>query len=395
MNAVSGQSELRSQRTNLARPLRVAVVYHLWPHYRAAVVAAMDKSANIQYDFYGSGLPYQGIKHMAPESFRSFVKAPFRLFKRAMWQPKAVSAAMWGDYDALIYLADLNFVSTWVAAILARLRGRPVLFWAHGWLKPESDMKRRIRNLYFGLANRMLLYAERGKRLGIAAGYPEDKISVIYNSLDVDAADRIVARIEAGELASVRPQTLFADPSLPLLICTARITPLCRFDLLLQAAAMLKAQGKPVNILLVGDGPERPALEASARELGLNVHFYGACYDEEITGQLIYHADLTVSPGKIGLTAMHTLGYGTPAITHNNLDLQMPEVEALTDGVTGSLFACDDAASLASAINDWLSVGRDRQLVRNNCRAAVHDRWNPHVQAALIERVILEVTGNG
>lgn len=395
MNAISGQSELGGKRLTLERPLRVAVVYHLWPHYRSAVVAAMDKSSNIQYDFYGSGLSYQGIKHMAPESFRSFIKAPFHLFKRAMWQPKAVSAAVSGDYDALIYLADLNFVSTWVAAVLARLRGRPVLFWAHGWLKPESDMKRRIRNLYFGLANRMLLYAERGKRLGIAAGYPQDKISVIYNSLDVDTADRIVARIESGELASIRPQTLFADPTLPLLICTARITPLCRFDLLLQAAAMLKAEGKPVNILLVGDGPERPALEATATELGLNVHFYGACYDEEITGQLIYHADLTVSPGKIGLTAMHTLGYGTPAITHDNLDLQMPEVEALTDGVTGSLFACDDAASLASAINDWLSADRDRQVVRDNCRAAVHDRWNPHVQAALIEQVILEVTGNG
>lgn len=378
----------------LDRPLRVAVVYHLWPHYRSAVVAAMDKSTNIQYDFYGSGLPYQGIKHMAPESFRSFVKAPFRMVGRAMWQPKAVSAAVSGNYDALIYLADLNFVSTWVAAVLARLRGRPVLFWAHGWLKPESGMKRRIRNLYFGLANRMMLYAERGKRLGVAAGYPESQIAVIYNSLDVEAADSIVARIESGALASVRPQSLFADPSLPLLICTARITPLCRFDLLLKAADMLKAQGKPVNILLVGDGPERPPLEASAKELGLSVHFYGACYDEEITGQLIYHADLTVSPGKIGLTAMHSLGYGTPAITHDNLDQQMPEVEALTDGVTGSLFRCDDASSLAAAISDWLAAGRDRQVVRQNCRAAVHDRWNPDVQAALIEQVILEVTGN-
>ena len=371
------------------RKLRAAVVYHVWPHYRAAVVAAMDGSTRVDYDFFGSGEPYLGIKHMDPSLFRRFVRAPFHLFKRAMWQPKAIAVALSRDYDALIYLADLNFVSTWVAAAIARLRGRPVMFWAHGWLKPETSAKRRLRNLYFGLADRMLLYAERGKRLGEAAGYPGEKITVVYNSLDVDKADAVVARIEDGSLADRRPQALFADPARPLVICTARITALCRFDLLLRAAALLEERGAALNILLVGEGPERPALETMALELGLSVHFYGACYDEEITGQLIYHADLTVSPGKIGLTAMHTLMYGTPAVTHDDLDAQMPEVEALTDGVTGALFRRNDAASLADAIGDWLGAGHDRARVRAACRAAVHERWNPHVQADIIERAVL------
>ena len=371
------------------RKMRAAVIYHVWPHYRAAVVAAMDGSALVEYDFFGSGETYQGIKHMDPGHFRRFVRAPFRYFNRLMWQPKAVGVALSGDYDALIYLADLNFVSTWIAAAIARLRRRPVLFWAHGWLKPESGAKRRVRNLYFGLADRMLLYAERGKRLGAAAGYPAGKITVVYNSLDVDRADAIVARIEDGSLATVKPQTLFADPGRPLAICTARITPLCRFDLLFEAAAILQRRGTPLNVLLVGDGPERSALEAMAAELNLPVCFYGACYDEDVTGQLLYHADLTVSPGKIGLTAMHTLMYGTPAITHDDLDEQMPEVEALNDGVTGALFRRNDADSLADTIGNWLAAGRDRATVRAACRAAVHDRWNPHVQAKIIEQAVI------
>jgi glycosyltransferase involved in cell wall biosynthesis len=354
----------------------------------------MDRSVRIDYDFFGSGEPYQGIKHLEPEAFRHFVKAPFRMIKRAMWQPRAVSAALWGNYDAIIFLADLNFVSTWFAASLSRLRGRPVLFWAHGWTKPESAAKRAIRSLYFNLADRMLLYAERGKRLGAAAGYPEKKMTVIYNSLDVERADMIVARIECGDLATVRPQSFFVDDWLPLIICTARITPLCRFDLLLKAASILRDQGQPVNILLVGDGSERVTLERMAEELSINVHFYGSCYDEDIVGQLIYHADVTVSPGKIGLTAIHTLMYGTPAITHNDLNRQMPEVEALTDELTGKLFAHDNEASLATVISEWISTARDRAAVRTACRAAVHTRWNPHVQAALIERAILEVTAN-
>lgn len=376
--------------TTGTRRKRVAVMYHIWPHYRAAVVASLDRSTETDYTFFGSGETYQGIVHMAPDRFKRFARAPFRYVKSVMWQPAAIRAALSGDYDAIIFLADLNFASTWIAAAICRARGIPVLFWAHGWLKPESGKKRRIRNLYFGLANRMLLYAERGKKLGAAAGYPAEKITVVYNSLDVDRADAIVERIESGELDNAHPASFFADASLPLIICTARITPLCRFDLLFEAAADLSKRGAPINILLVGDGPERASLTAMAETLGLNVHFYGACYDEELTGQLIYRSDLTVSPGKIGLTAMHTLMYGTPAITHANLDEQMPEVEALMEGVTGSLFVQNDAHSLADTIHDWLGAGRDRAAVRSACRAAVHDMWNPDAQAAIIERALTE-----
>lgn len=369
--------------------LRVAVVYHFWPHYRAAVVTALDASTQVSYTFFGSGKPCEGIKHMEPNQFRRFVYAPFYVLGGIVWQPKAIRLAFSGDFDVIIFLADIHFASTWVAAMMARARGKPVLFWAHGWLRKESGAKRRIRNTYYRLANRMMLYAERGRQLGAASGYPADRIDVIYNSLDVDRADALVARIEAGLLALLQPQSFFANPERPLAICTARLTSLCRFDLLLKAAALMRERGTELNILLVGEGPARLDLERLAADLGLAVHFFGACYDEEITGQLIYHSDLTVSPGKIGLTAMHTLMYGTPAITHDDLDHQMPEVEALTDGVTGALFRHDDVESLASTIDKWLKAGHDRAVVRAACRAAVHNRWNPNVQAKLIESTVL------
>ncbi|SFS10900.1 glycosyltransferase [Sphingomonas jatrophae] len=374
------------------RTLRVAVIYHIWPHYRMAVAEALDRSARIQYSFYASGEPYQGIVHGDMTQVRRFIRAPFRQRGKMLWQPEAVKAASAG-YDAIIYLGDPNFASTWTGAALARLRGVPVLFWAHGWRRAEAGAKRRMRNLFFGLAQRILVYNERAKRLGAEAGYPDERITVIYNSLDVARADDIVSRIEAGTLKDVRPQSLFAEPARPLLICTARLTNLCRFDLLLEAAERLKAAGRPVNVLLVGDGPERASLEADAVRRGLSVHFYGACYDEAVIGQLIYHADLTVSPGKIGLTAMHSLMYGTPAITHDDLNEQMPEVEAIEPGRTGLLFRHDDAGSLTDAIAGWLDSSPDRAAVREAARRVIHSKWNPETQALLIEQAVLEVTG--
>ncbi|WP_315764607.1 glycosyltransferase family 4 protein [Sphingomonas sp. Y38-1Y] len=374
----------------MGEPLNVAVVYHVWPHYRAAVMAAMDRSARVRYTFFGSSEWFRGIEPADVGAVRRFVRAPFAYHGRLMWQRAAVAVARDRRFDAIVYLGDPNFVSTWIGAAIARLRGVPVLFWAHGWLRREVGAKRMMRRAFYALADRMLVYAERGRALGIAAGHDPARITVVYNSLDVARADAIVAEIEGGGFAEHRPQALFAAPDRPLLICTARLTPLCRFDLLFEAAARLAGDGMPVNILLIGDGPSRAALEHQAKVRGLAVHFFGACYDERVLGPLTYHADLTVSPGKIGLTAIHSLMYGTPAITHGDLDTQMPEVEAIEPGVTGALFEAGDVASLAATIRDWLAAPRSRAAVRESARGAIHARWNPETQARIVEQVVLD-----
>lgn len=375
------------------QPLKVAVIYHFWPHYREPLMCAMDANKQIDYDFFGSGEAMEGILHANPTAVARFVKAPYRISGRMVWQSKAVKAAICGDYDALIFLANPNFMSTWAAALVARLRGKPVLFWGHGWLRPEGFLKTLVRKVYFALSRRFLVYSERGKRMGVASGFPADKITVIYNSLDVEKADLIIARIERGELETIIPQSMFVEQNRPLIICTARLTAKCQFNLLLDAAAILSSRSMPINVLLVGDGPARIQLQEQATQLGLAVHFFGACYDEEMTGQLIYHSDITVSPGKIGLTAIHSLMYGTPAITHDDLDEQMPEVEAIVAGETGAFFARGNATSLADTIERWLITAPPRRQIRDAARQEIRFRWTPQVQAKIIETSVLQVTG--
>lgn len=375
-------------------PLRVAVVYHAWPHYRQAVMQAMDRSGRIAYDFYGSGEALEGVLHADTGAVARFVPAPFRRWGKLLWQGKAVQVAAGRRYQALIMLADPHFASTWAAAALARVKGTPVLFWGHGWLAAESRTKAAVRRAYFALSHRLLVYGERGKRLGVEAGFAAGRITVVYNSLDVARADAVIARIESGAADAPHPRTLFAEPAHPLLICTARLTARCRFDLLVEAAALLAREGRAVNVLLVGDGPERPALERLAAEREVALHVFGACHDEEILGPMIYHSDLTVSPGKIGLTAMHSLMYGTPAVTHGDFDAQMPEVEAIEEGRTGAFFRRGDAKDLAATIARWLDAPISRSQVRAQARAAIRAKWTPQGQARIIEQAVLQVTGH-
>lgn len=75
--------------------------------------------------------------------------------------------------------------------------------------------------------------------------------------------------------------------------------------------------------------------QVKSYNLANNIWFYGACYDEIKNAALIYNADLCVSPGNVGLTAMHSMVFGTPVITHNDFKWQMPEFEAIEPGKTG------------------------------------------------------------
>lgn len=116
--------------------------------------------------------------------------------------------------------------------------------------------------------------------------------------------------------------------------------------------------------------------------------FYGACYDEKPNAELIYNADLCVAPGNVGLTAMHTMVFGTPVISHNDFKWQMPEFEAIHPNETGDFFEYKNTESLASTISNWFSVHKsDRAEVRRFCYHEIDTQWNPNFQIKVIRKL--------
>lgn len=365
----------------------VAVIYHLFPHYRLPIMKALDSSEEYRFVFFGDDREYEGILPADPRAVRFFCPSRFFKLGRFFWQSAAILRAAGGNFDAVIFLANPNFLSTWIGALVARATGKKVLFWAHGWLKPEFGFKRATRNAFFRLAHVVLVYGERAKQLGTQSGFPAARIKTIYNSLDYDSAQTVTKAIRRGGAAGANPRIFFRNSD-PIIICTARLTPLCELDLLLKAAKLLKDRSRPINVLLVGEGPSRPALETLAAELGLSVYFLGACYEETKLGPLIFYSDLMVQPGKMGLTVIHSLMYGTPAVTHSDLDQQMPEAEAITPGETGLLFRKGNVSDLADKIEQWLESSADREVVRQKCVSTVESKWNPVVQKNLIQEAL-------
>ena len=261
-------------------------------------------------------------------------------------------------------------------------------------MRDERGLKRLVRNLFYRLAHGLLLYGNRAKAIGIRNGFPKENLYVIYNSLDYRHQSELREAIERSRLSSIRNQ-FFKNAACPVLICTGRLNKLKRIDLLLDAMFLLLDEGLHTSLLLVGEGPEEAALRARALERGLSVHFFGACYEEERLAELIMSANLTVSPGQVGLTAMHSLAYGVPVVTHDDVHNQMPESEAIVPGKTGDLFRHGDVVDLAEVLKRWIHRPWPDAMARKECIAIMERFYNPQYQANIIARAVAGCPAEG
>jgi len=173
----------------------------------------------------------------------------------APWHPTVVHAH---DYKSAFY--------AWLAS---RQRPAPLVATLHGW----ADASRALRvynRMELALLRRfdalVVVAAAQAERLR-AAGIPASRIHQIDNAIEPPQA--------VGEPAGALRRELGLPEHAYVFGAVARLAPEKNLDLLLDAFAAMDDHASV--LLLVGDGPDRAALEAQAQRLGLGerVRFAG------------------------------------------------------------------------------------------------------------------------
>jgi glycosyltransferase involved in cell wall biosynthesis len=279
------------------------------------------------------------------------------------------------DVKAIIFLGNPYILSNWIYSLTAIALGKKAIYWTHGWLGMEKGIRGSIRKSYYKLADSLLLYGQRAKKIGINLGFDPNTLHVIYNSLNYYIQCDIRDKLISSGARTASPATF---------LFVGRLTAEVHLDVAFRALAELKTQGINASLNVIGNGHMREALGKLARSLDVDVRFLGEIYDEEEIGKQMLAARAVVSPGKVGLLAMHALAYGTPVLTHGNFDKQMPEFEAIQDDITGGFFRQGDAADLARLMRVWL----EKKPSTDASKAAIEmieKNYTPSVQRKLIE----------
>ncbi len=369
---------------------KVGIVYHFFAHYRSAIIHELIEHGQFHYLFVGDVAdPLKSGIEACPIEKRRFIPTRSRFFGRFLVQAGVIRLALSRELDVIIYLGDAQFLTTWISAALARLAGKRVIFWSHGWPRLESGLKDWLRCWFYRLANGMVLYGNRSKAIGVSKGFDPRTLHVIYNSLNYGKQKNLRNQIRDEEVIKLR-QELFKKIDTPVVICTGRLVGYRRLDLVIEALGRLNDEGHAVNLVLVGEGPEHANLAELARRKGLEqaVVFFGACYDERKLATLIRASNVTVIPGQVGLTAMHSLAYGVPVIAHDNPDDQGPEWEAIVPGVTGDYYQYGNVRDLARKIYAWTYNTTTRQNFRSACFAVIEKYYNPVYQRKVMDQAV-------
>jgi glycosyltransferase involved in cell wall biosynthesis len=248
-----------------------------------------------------------------------------------------------------------KFGSNAWGTLCGRLAGVPaVIAHEHMWSYTESSGLRRLvdRRLVGPGADALVAVSREGAKqmveiVGVAPGH----VTYIPNGVaDAPPPDRARARelLDAGEDETI--------------VCSvALLRPEKELGMLVEATAALRAQHPRIRTVIVGEGPERPALEALIERLGAAEAVTLAGYRDDVQ-TILPGCDLAVccsrfEGGPLSVMEYMEAGLATVATRVGGLP------EMLADGECGVLVEPGDAAALAAGIGSLLEDPVEREEI--------------------------------
>jgi glycosyltransferase involved in cell wall biosynthesis len=305
----------------------------------------------------------------------------------APWAAKAVAKVAIAEQVSVIHAAS-NHVNALPALLAARNFGIPFQYEMRGlWeltrvsRQPGFENSQAFRQgleleaLVARSADRLFVISEQlGRYVQAQWGVAPERIGLLPNCVDAE-------KFKPLDAALVEPDTLGFAGSL---------IGYEGLDTLLEALALLAAQGRVVRLRIAGDGEARKALESLAQRLGLGrqVAFLGRVAPEAAQA-MIARSALVCLPRKPfevchivpPIKLVEALAMGKPVI--------VPDLPVFRDELgldpPGWFFQSGDAASLAQVIDQVLSEPQRLSAMGQKARDYVlaQRTWAPFAQRLL------------
>lgn len=274
------------------------------------------------------------------------------------------------QYRPDCFIASFSAVNNMMLA--GRMSGVPVrMAWYHTVsgthaLNHDSSalerwyLRNRKRTVYSLTTHLVAVSKAAAQDLQQVYSIPPDKCSVMSVLMDDPAIGN-----EEGE-----------RPRRPLQItCVGALTRTKGQDVLIRALPALVDRFPQLQVEFVGDGPDREAYEALAKELGVtsNCCYVGAVPHREVLERMA-SSWVVVVPSRaeaLGAVNMESLAMGTPVVASDTGGIG----EVIRDGVDGFLVAPEDPAALAARIERLFTDRNEWRMMSMAARQGFLDRF--------------------
>jgi len=359
---------------------RIGIVQRVLPAYRVRLfdLLAEAYSGDVSV-FAGEGRHEEMIAAATPEKVNYFPANNHHIFRDSFyfcWQSNLLEWLRQWDPDVLILEANPRYILSRAAVRWMRAKGGKVIGWGLGAkniVKDVFGIRRTMRQIFLMQFDAMLTYSSRGASEYAALGMNKARIFVAPNA----------AAPKPTHALPERPPQYRAGK--PIVVFVGRLQKRKKVDVLIRACAQISTNNQP-RLWVIGDGPNRNALQELANNIYPRTEFFGARHGKDLA-QRLKQADLFALPGTGGLAVQEAMSYGLPVIVGE------------ADGTQTDLVRAENGWLLANATPDTLSELIDRALgdiesLRKKGEASfriVSEEINLEAMVKTFQRVVDEV----
>lgn len=286
-----------------------------------------------------------------------------------------------GSFDLVIVEQANRHLLNYLLLLRRAWKQTPkVIFWGHGFNHQAlpglwSSIKQQVKKAQLSVADGFFAYTQQVATYAMHQGIGAERITVLNNSIDTSAFCNQVQRL--------RQQRAARSKQRPTLLFCGALYPDKQIGLLLQTAQQLARQQYIGKLIVLGDGPDKPLIDAAlkaqdqAAQPSAWLDYRGACFGEDKAAAYA-EADLVLNPGLVGLAILDAFAAGLPLVT-THFRGHSPEISYLEHGVNGLMV---EASQLSESLMQLLQAPQQLQVLADGAaQSSLKYRLESMVQA--------------
>lgn len=363
--------------------LNVAIVTNVIPQYREDMYRRLiDNYGENLHIYCQKSIPGMNL-NLVHNKFNDNITIVNTLSlkkEKLSWQILPIYK-LFNEYDVIYFYGNPRVLSNVFWASLFKLLGKNIVIWGQYHTAGANKLMEKFRLTWWKLFDYIFLYTEK-EATAYKARFPEVRlVSGMNNGLNLSEIDYAANKYAGSRLDEWKKDNNLIGKTI--LLSCARLDAKNKFNIFLPVLKKLVKDYPNLIWCVIGNGDEEQSLKNIANELGIDGHitWLGAIYDQEDLAPWFLSSALLLHPGSIGLSLIHAMSYGLPVLTHDNIEMQMPEIAALENNVNGFLFKENNTASMVSKIRNVLDNNVPISEISVSARTTINDKYNTKIMS--------------